>query len=90
MYHNENPEISFVEIDEWAPRISQIRPFHLYIKHSTIGRNSSLVDEDLISNFHRGNYRLVSVDELKLYSVAAVARPRTAFRLLNQLLSTAV
>ncbi len=48
MYHNENPEIWFVEIDEWAPRIIQIRPFHSYIKHSTIGRNSWLVGEDLI------------------------------------------
>ncbi len=27
MYHNENPEILFVEIDEWAPRKIQIRPF---------------------------------------------------------------
>ncbi len=42
------------------------------------------------ANFHRGNFRLVSVDELKLYSVAAIARPRAASRLLNKLLSTAV
>ncbi len=35
-----NTEISFVEIDEWAPLKIQIRPFHSYIKHSTIGRNS--------------------------------------------------